>query len=112
MLMKRPLLVLLALSAVTFSGCATLSKLFKKPTIVFKTARLSSASLSDATVDVVYEVRNPNTFGLSLSQVDYAFFVAGKAVVAGSPRKCLTLKARDSNELVFPANVNFADIVP
>jgi LEA14-like dessication related protein len=112
MLMKRSLLVLLALSFVTFSGCATLQKLFKKPTVTFKTARLSSASLSDATVDVVYEVRNPNTFGLSLSKVDYAFFVEGKQVVAGSPRKGLTLKARDSNELVFPANVKFADIVP
>jgi LEA14-like dessication related protein len=112
MLMKRSLLVLLALSVVTLSGCATLKKLFKKPTVTFKTARLSSASLSDATVDVIYEVRNPNTFGLSLSKVDYAFFVEGKQVVAGSPRKGLQLKAKDSNDLVFPANVKFADIVP
>lgn len=110
--MKRSLFVLLALSVVTLSGCATLKKLFKKPAVTFKTARLSSASLSDATVDVVYEVRNPNTFGLSLAKVDYAFFVEGKQVVAGSPRKGLQLKARDSSELVFPANVKFADIVP
>jgi LEA14-like dessication related protein len=110
--MKRSLFVLLALSVVTLSGCATLKKLFKKPTVTFKTARLSSASLSDATVDVVYEVRNPNTFGLSLAKVDYTFFVEGKQVVAGSPRKGLQLKPRDSNELVFPANVKFADIAP
>jgi LEA14-like dessication related protein len=112
MLMKRSLLVLLALSLLTLSGCATLKKLFKKPRLTFKTARLSSASLSDATVDIVYEVDNPNSFGLSLAKVDYAFFVEGKQVVAGAPRKGIQLKARDSSELVFPANVRFADIVP
>ncbi|KFE62513.1 LEA type 2 family protein [Hyalangium minutum] len=110
--MKRTLFLLLSLSLVTLTGCATLKKLFKKPTVTFKTARLSSASLSDATVDVVYEVRNPNTFGLSLAKVDYAFFVEGKQVVAGAPRNGLNLKAHDSSELVFPANVKFADIVP
>jgi LEA14-like dessication related protein len=110
--MKRSLFILLALSVVTLSGCATLKKLFKKPSITFKTARLSSASLSDATVDVIYEVRNPNTFGLSLAKVDYAFFVEGKQVVAGAPRKGIQLKPRGSSELVFPANVRFADIVP
>ncbi|MDC0712832.1 LEA type 2 family protein [Stigmatella sp. ncwal1] len=111
-MMKRSLLVLLAVTLATLTGCATLKKLFKRPTVSFKTARLSSASLSDATVDLVYEVRNPNSFGLSLAKVDYAFFVEGKQVVAGSPRKGLQLKAGDTSELVFPANVRFADIVP
>lgn len=111
-MMKRSFLVLLALSLITLTGCATLKKLFKKPRLTFKTARLSSASLSDATVDVVYQVDNPNSFGLSLAKVDYAFFVEGKQVVAGAPRKGIQLKARDSSELVFPANVRFADIVP
>lgn len=111
-MMKRPLFVLLTLTLVTLSGCATLKQLFKRPSLSFKTARLSSASLSDATVDVVYEVRNPNSFGLSLAKVDYAFFVEGKQVVAGAPRKGLQLKPKGSSELVFPANVRFADIAP
>lgn len=110
--MKRLSLVLVALSLVSLTGCATLKKLFKKPRVTFKTARLSSASLSDATVDVIYQVDNPNSFGLSLAKVDYAFFVEGKQVVAGAPRKGIQLKARDSSNLVFPANVRFADIVP
>jgi LEA14-like dessication related protein len=111
-MMKRALYALLAVTLVTLTGCATLKKLFKRPTVSFKTARLSSASLSDATVDLVYEVRNPNSFGLSLAKVDYAFFVEGKQVVAGSPRKGLQLKGGGTSELVFPANVRFADIAP
>ncbi len=110
--MKRPLLILLALSLVTLTGCATLKQLFKKPRVTFKTARLSSASLSDATVDIIYQVDNPNSFGLSLAKVDYAFFVEGKQVVAGAPRKGIQLKAKGRSDLVFPANVRFADIVP
>ncbi|MFP2927118.1 LEA type 2 family protein [Pyxidicoccus sp. 3LG] len=114
--MKRTLLVLAALSLTTLSGCAALQNLlkgaFKKPSLTFKTARLSDASLSDATVDLVYEVNNPNGFGLDLASVDYAFSVEGKQVVAGKPRKGLNLKANGKSELVFPANVKFADIVP
>ncbi|WP_342376867.1 LEA type 2 family protein [Myxococcus stipitatus] len=114
--MKRAALVLVALTFTTLSGCAALQSAlksaFKKPTLTFKTARLSSASLSDATVDLVYEVNNPNGFGLELASVDYAFFVEGKQVVAGKPRKGLDLKANGRSELVFPANVKFADIAP
>jgi LEA14-like dessication related protein len=110
--MKRSIVILLALSLATLTGCATLKNLFQKPRVTFKTARLQKASLSDATVDVIYEVDNPNPFGLSLAKVDYAFFVEGKQVVAGSPNKGLQLKANGNNELVFPANVKFADIVP
>ncbi|MBN1210393.1 MAG: LEA type 2 family protein [Myxococcaceae bacterium] len=110
--MKRSSVLLLALCFVTLSGCATLKQLFKKPRVTFKTARLSHASLSDATVDIIYTVDNPNQFGLALAKVDYAFFVEGKQVVAGAPRKGLKLKAHDSSELVFPANIRFADIVP
>jgi LEA14-like dessication related protein len=109
--MKRPLLVLAVLGLFTLSGCAALQNLFKsafqQPRLTFKTARLANASLADATVDLVYEVENPNSIGLSLASVDYAFFVEGKQVVAGKPRN-----ANGKSELVFPANVKFADLVP
>ncbi len=113
---KRALLVVALLSVTTLSGCAALQDLlkgaFKRPTLTFKTARLSNASLADATVDLVYEVNNPNGIGLDLASVDYSFFVEGKQVVAGKPRKGLKLKAGGKSELVFPANIRFADIAP
>lgn len=113
---KRAFLVFLALSLTTLSGCAALQSLlngaFKKPTLRFKTARLANASLSDATVDLVYELDNPNSLGLKLASVDYAFFVEGKQVVAGKPKSGVNLKSNGKSELVFPANVRFADIAP
>ena len=113
---KRPLLLLATFGLVLLAGCASLQRLaknaFQQPRLTFKTARLSHASLADATVDLVYQLDNPNPLGLNLASVDYAFFVEDKQVVAGAPPKGLALPARGKAELVFPANVKFADIVP
>ncbi len=113
---NRSLLLLSVLSLVMLGGCASLQnmlkKAFQKPRLNFKTARLQQASLADATVDLVYQIDNPNALGLSLASVSYAFFVEGKQVVAGSPAKGLNIPARGKSELVFPANVKFADIAP
>lgn len=109
-----PFLVLFCVT--TLSGCAILSKifggLFEKPKLAFKNVALSQASLSDATVELTWTLSNPNPVGLEIAAVDYAFFVEDKQVVAGSPRKGLTVAADGKSELNFPANVKFADIVP
>lgn len=113
---NRSLLLLATLCLVVLSGCAALQSLFKnafqKPRLSFKTARLQQASLSDATVDLVYQLDNPNPLGLSLASVSYAFFVENKQVVAGTPSKGLNIAAKGKSDLVFPANVKFADIAP
>jgi LEA14-like dessication related protein len=113
---NRSLLVLAVLGLLTLAGCASLQRMaknaFKKPTLTFKTARLADVSLADATLHLVYQLDNPNNIGLNLASVDYAFFVEGKQVVAGTPPKGLDIPARGRAELVFPANVRFADIAP
>ena len=114
--LKRSTLVLAFLSVLTLSGCAALQNLFKsafqRPTFTFKTARLGAASFSDATVNLVWAVKNPNPFGLSLASVDYQFFVEGKQVVAGRPPTGLKIAASKTSEVVFPASVKFRDIAP
>ncbi len=116
--MKTPRSRLLVATAclLMLTGCAALQNLFKKafqkPRFTFKTARLSQASLSDATVDLVYQLDNPNPLGLSLASVNYAFFVEDKQVVAGTPPTGLNIAAKGKSDLVFPANVRFAELVP
>jgi len=113
---RRLLLVLATLGFAVLAGCSQLQryaqKAFQKPRLTFKTARLSQASLSDATVDLVYQLNNPNPLGLNLASINYAFFVEDKQVVAGTPAKGLSIAANGKSELVFPANVRFADIAP
>ncbi|MGZ3460236.1 MAG: LEA type 2 family protein [Archangium sp.] len=115
-LKNRSRLVLATVGLALLAGCASLQQLaknaFQKPRLTFKTARLAQASLADATVDLVYELENPNPLGLNLASVSYAFFVEGKQVVAGAPAKGLSIPAGGKTELTFPANVKFADLVP
>jgi len=111
-LVLSPLLVLTSLA----SGCATLQQLLaasvQTPTLTFKSATLADVSLGSATVNLSFQLDNPNPFGLSLASVDYAFFVEGKQVVAGSPPRGLTIPASGSAEVVLPASVKFADLAP
>lgn len=111
----RRLLILLPL-ILAMSGCAALAKFFKgafqKPTLNFKSAQLQNASLSDATVNLAWELRNPNAVGLSIAELSYLFKVEGHQVVAGTPPRGLNVKGNGSSLLVFPANVKFQDIAP
>lgn len=98
------------------SGCAALSKFFKnafkQPQLVFRTAELQDANLSSATVNLIFDLKNPNSIGLNLASIDYDFQVEGKQVVAGRPPNGLSVKPNGSTALVFPANVKFQDIAP
>src|SRR5689334_21940903 len=105
--------VLLVLSVLGV-GCATLKQLlaeaFQQPTLNFKELKVTNVSLSGATLNLLYELDNPNALGVSLAEVDYALFVEDKQVVAGRPPKGLQLPAQRKTEIAFPAEVKFQDV--
>ena len=111
-----PLAVCAVALSLTASSCATLQDLFKnafqKPELRFKTVNIRDVSLTGAGINTVWTLENPNPLGLSLAEIDYAFFVEGKQVVAGKPRNGLQIPASGRTELVFPADVKFQEIVP
>lgn len=115
--MRRTLLfgTVLALS-LSLSSCAALRDLFRtafqKPDLRFKTVNLKNASLSGINLDTVWTLDNPNPVGLSLAELDYKLFIEGKQVVAGSPRRGLTIPADNRADLTFPAQLKFAELAP
>ena len=115
-LRRRALLLTAATCLLTLAGCAGLNSVlagaFQRPRLTFKRADLGAVSLSGATLNLVYDVENPNPVGLDLAQVSYALFVEGRQMVAGTPPNGMKLAANGASELVFPANVKFADVVP
>lgn len=98
------------------SGCAYLSQFlraaFTPPDFRFKTANIGNFSLSDATVNLVWELENPNPVGISLASLTYGLFVEEKQVVAGAPPLGMRIAPSATTELVFPANVRFQDVAP
>jgi LEA14-like dessication related protein len=109
-------MAVLGLAVALTSSCAALQQLLassmQTPTLTFKSATLADVSLGSATVNLNYRLDNPNPFGLSLANVEYAFFVEGHQVVAGRPPQGLTIPASGSADVVLPANVRFADVAP
>src|SRR5215208_41077 len=115
--MKRTaLLTALVAFSLALPGCAALRDLFqaafKKPDLRFKTLSVREVTLSGADLDTVWVLNNPNPVGLSLAQVEYAFFVENKQVVAGKPRNGLQIPASDKTDITFPADVKFQELVP
>lgn len=100
----------------SLSSCALLTDLaksaFQKPTVRLKQAQPKDLSLSGMTLDTVWVVDNPNPVGLTLARSDYALFIDDKQVVAGQPPNGISLPAQGRGQLVFPAQVKFADLVP
>jgi len=90
----------------------SLAKGFKQPSLTFREVRLSDASFTGMTVNLVYTLKNPNPIGVTLAEIDYALFVEGKQVVAGRPPQGLRIPASGSAELVLPATLKFADLGP
>lgn len=105
---------LLLASLLLFTSCAALKNLlsgaFTKPTLTFKRADVTNVSLGGATVDLIYEIHNPNGIGISLANVDYTFKVEGHPVVAGKPPNGFKVAANGTSQVTFPAQVQFADL--
>lgn len=110
-LLLRVCVVALAVSA---SGCAFLKQLlssaFQAPTLAFKNVALRDASFEGLNVDLTWLLNNPNAIGISLAEVDYAFFVDDKQVVAGSPQRGVQIAPNAQSDLTFPTGVKFRDL--
>jgi LEA14-like dessication related protein len=108
--MRRAFPVLLTV----LCGCSWLKQMaasgFQKPTLSFKDASLSDVTLGGATVNLVFDVQNPNDAALSLAETDYKLLVEGKQVVAGKPPAGIRIPAHGTGQVTLPAAVRFADL--
>lgn len=59
---------------------------------------------------MLYQLTNPNSVGIKLGDVEYAFSVEGKSVAAGHPPQGLTIPASGQTIITLPATVKFSDL--
>lgn len=114
--MRRFLSISLLLALVfSLSGCTTLRALFgdvTKPEMTFKRVQFQGFSLDGVTLGLVYEIDNPYEVGINLAEVAYQLEVDGNRVFSGSPNQGLKIPAGGKRDLVFPATIRFADVLP
>lgn len=108
----RKLLLLLPLVL----GCSLLksfaSSAFDRPTLTFKEVRMPKIDFNGADLNLVFNVTNPNSMGLDLTQADYALEIEGHKVVAGKPQNGLVIPGGGTTEVTFPASFAWTEIAP
>ena len=108
--------VLLVVLVPLLGSCALLQSLGLaldpyKPTISFKSMDLRSIDFSQATVDFVFTVDNPNPMSVTASSFTYALAIAGKKLAAGQQSDGISLKANGGSDVALPVAVKFADLL-
>ncbi|HEY0839823.1 MAG TPA: LEA type 2 family protein [Vulgatibacter sp.] len=112
--MRRLLVFVLPLVLLGSSGCALWRMIAgdKQPELTFKEVRFAGWSLDSVQLDLVYELDNPWDVPLKLAKVAYQLEVEGRRIVSGSPQAGLRIQPRRKQTLVFPAKVQFLEVIP
>jgi LEA14-like dessication related protein len=106
---KKHVLPILAVALLLFA-CAGMEKLLQPPSVRIETVKLASLDFEKLGLDIVFQVNNPNAFGLSLSGFDYAFTIENKQLLSGRDTRGLALQAQKISEMHFPITVKFTDV--
>ena len=81
----------------------------KMPQISFRSARLSDLGWTGASLELVVDVLNPNSFGVDLNSLNYQVVSGGSALGSGQV-KAASLANGEKQQLTIPLSVSFAEM--
>ncbi|MFP4445169.1 MAG: LEA type 2 family protein [Desulfosudaceae bacterium] len=87
------------------------SGMWQKPEASIGSITVSALNFEGAGLDVAVEVHNPNAYQIRLGRLDYALTVQDKQVLSGQQEENTALKAEQSQTIVFPVKIRFADLL-
>lgn len=93
------------------AGCQTLKTLIKTPTVTFDNVSLKEATLFQSTLEITYNISNPNPVGLKLNDVSYRLVIDGKTVAEGSQPQGVMLPGNGSEKTTLPFTVSYMESV-
>ena len=108
--MKRIGILVAALAVL--GGCASLGDLlvFERPTATLDAVRVTGLSFEGAELTADITIENPNSVGISLTQLSYQFDVEGSRVLSGTTPDGLTIAAFGESRVSVPLAVTFDEI--
>ena len=89
------------------SGTLPLAKI---PKISIKTLRVKNLSFSQADLELVVKLTNPNGFSLNLKDMAYRFTVAGKNWLTGESAPQKAISSKGESDITLPVSIHFSDI--
>jgi LEA14-like dessication related protein len=102
-----------ATALAALSGCAALQRAagaLQPPTLNYESWSPEALDLEGVTIALHYRLENPNSFGLSLSRLDYRLEVDGTQVAAGELPAGVEIKAQGASPLVLPVRLRWSDV--
>lgn len=115
--MQRPRSPILVAGLVTLltgsTGCALLRDLLassvRRPSLHFIGARVQSASLEGATLNLRFRVDNPNAIGLRLASIGYGLVLDGRRLARGQTERGLEIAPGGASEVELPLAVRWVE---
>jgi LEA14-like dessication related protein len=101
---------LVATALVLMAGCSSIPKTIEKPEVALQGIDIQKASLTDATVLLKLEVRNPNPFALEVDRMKYGLELNGKSFAQGTMKDGVEIAADGDGEIVVPVRMKYWDL--
>lgn len=96
-------------SAVLLAGCSYLFSLIDKPTVTFRRCDITDVSFTAIGAKFIFDVQNPNSFGVDLARLTYQINIDGHELAEGRAEQPFHVPANGTGEVVLPVTVRFAD---
>jgi LEA14-like dessication related protein len=109
---SRHLAAIVAMAAVGFvlagARCSQLAGVFEQPDLVFRGIRVNSIGFEGASVDILVDVYNPNSYRLGLERFSYDLAIENVHWGLGVTDSPLSVDARNSAALRLPLEVSWS----
>lgn len=101
-----------ALLAVTVTACATLRNAltFQKPDVQLKEIDLTGFGMTGGTMDLVFDVYNPNDYRLRSTRLEVALALAGTDFGEALIDKPLDLSPQNHSQVVMPVRFTWSGV--
>ena len=88
--------------------CSNLSAVFEKPELQFRGLRVNSIGLGGASIDIVVDVYNPNSYRLGLDHFSYDLSIENVRFGAGATDVPLSVEGRDRATVRLPLDLDWS----
>ena len=103
---------ILTVAAMTLAGCAFFkSRYGQKPEVKLYGIYLQDATLVEATVVFVLNVKNPNKMDLNIDDVDYEVLLDGKSFAKAEFNSKTKIPAEGEAQVQIPMPLNYAKLI-
>ncbi|HEU5249679.1 MAG TPA: LEA type 2 family protein [Thermoanaerobaculia bacterium] len=94
--------------ALAGARCSQLAGVFEKPELDFRAIRINAIGLEGATLEILVDVYNPNSYRLGLERLSYDLAIEDIPWGVGSTESPIAVEGRSNATLMLPLSVSWS----